>query len=94
VTHHTPTGRGLLAGFAAVPVAAISAAGTPDADAELVRLCRQHIANVRAYEAGPDRRLDDPDPLDDALDATRAAILQTPAETIAGLVAKARLAAQ
>jgi hypothetical protein len=83
----------LLAGFAAVPVAALPPpAATPDPDAELIRLCDQHSANVQAYNDGPDRYPDDPDPLGDILDASRDALLNTRAKTMDGVLAKARLA--
>jgi hypothetical protein len=93
VTHHTPTRRGLLAGFAAVPAAAIPTPA-PDADAELIRLCERHIANIRAYNRGPDVAgigCDD-DPLWQACERTEAAIDALPPQTIAGVVAKAMVA--
>jgi hypothetical protein len=96
VTHDTTTRRGLLAGFAAAPVAALPPpTPAPDADAELIRLCDQHIANVRAYnrDGGTGDGIGgDDDPLWQACEQTEAAIDVLPPQTIAGVVAKAKVA--
>jgi hypothetical protein len=67
----------------------------PAPDAELIALCEQHIANVQAYnsDGGTGQSIGgDDDPLWHACQRTEAAIDALPAQTLAGVVAKARLA--
>lgn len=86
--------RALFIEAAALPVAGagLSAATSPKADAELIRLCAEHIANRDAYN----RSTVDLEPEDDSLwhayERTHNAINTTPAHTLAGMVAKARAA--
>jgi hypothetical protein len=72
------------------------AGGWRDPDAELIRLCEEHIANVRAFNCGPAADSwgvgDGEDPLIRACDATQAAIAALPSQTLAGAIAKARVA--
>ncbi len=88
-----PSRRALLAGTAAAAtLAAVAspslAAGNPDAD--LIALCAEHIANFHAFNASP---LDsDDDPLWPAYERTREAIEIAKPQTLAGILAKARVA--
>ncbi len=61
-------------------------------DAELIRLCAEHIANVKAYNRSDDHTGCDDHPAWQACQRTEAAIAALPASTIAGVVAKARVA--
>jgi hypothetical protein len=64
----------------------------PSPDAELIRLCADHIANRHAYNtSGNDLEADD-DPLWHAYVRTRDAIHDAEPATIAGVIAKARAA--
>ena len=84
-------GSTAAAGIAALAPVAAMAAGHPDAN--LIRLCEEHAANVAAYNThGGMGGSDDPDPLWDAYKATRDAIYDTRPTTLAGVIAKARAA--
>ena len=62
-------------------------------DAELIRLCAQHVVNMRAYnQAGGLEDIDEPDPLWDAYERTRDAITEAKPCTLAGMQAKAQAA--
>jgi hypothetical protein len=90
-----PTRRFLLSTAALAPFAAHSpAAAPPDADAELIGLCSAHIAALRAYNRANDALVELEDhPLWQACQRTEEAIEARPPQTLAGIVAKARLAA-
>jgi hypothetical protein len=78
----------ILAGMT-VPVIAEPAAG---ADADLIRLCAEHAANMDAYN----RDCSDLEPEDNALwaayERTRDAISKAVPQTVEGMMAKARAA--
>lgn len=69
----------------------MSDTGTDHADAELIRLCAEHVANLAAYSHSDDRT-DCDDPLWQTCLRTEAAINALPPKTLAGVVAKARVA--
>ena len=85
------TRRGLLGGAAALAtVPAALAAAQPDPDAELIRLCAEHIDNLAAFNASP---LDSEDcPFWFAYLRTRDAISAAQPMMIEGMQAKARAA--
>ena len=58
-----------------------------DSDADLIRICREHPAVVKAASG-----TDDNDPTWDAYDASRNAITDAKPQTLAGVIAKARIA--
>ena len=91
----SPTRRSLLGGAAALAAAPVAlAVQVPDhPDADLVRLCADHAANMHAYNRdGGLGEIDDPDPLWDAYARTRDAITDARPRTLVGLQAKARAA--
>ncbi len=99
---NTPTTsrRGLLAGSGVgailagigLPAAAVAPA-TAHPDAALIRICAEHIANWRAYNARPDCGGDcEEDPLWLAYERTRNAISDATPTTLDGLKAKAFVA--
>ena len=88
---------GAVAARTVLPMAAkaapmpVIAPGNPDA--ELIRLCAEHVANMRAYNRdGGLEDIDKPDPLWDAYERTRDAITEAKPCTLAGMQAKARAA--
>lgn len=86
-----PTRRSLFgaaAVFAAVPAALAQSSSHPDAD--LIRLCAEHIGNMAAFNASDSDSDDDPAWL--AYERTSAAIGSAKPRTIAGMQAKARAA--
>ena len=88
-------GSGLAAGLAALalPAAAAPMFITGHPDAELIRLCAEHVANLEAYNRdGGTLPMDQPDPLWDAYARTRDAIDGIKPRTRAGMMAKARAA--
>lgn len=96
---HAPSRRALLGGTAALlagvtvaraPAASEAAVGSPDA--ELIRLCAEHIANFHAYSNDPSDLEADKNPLWHAYERTRDAIADAKPKTIAGMLAKARAA--
>ena len=71
------------------PVTAPVVAVSPDAD--IIRLCAEHIDNLRAYNDS-DIDLPDGDPLQVAYERTLEALCDAEPQTMAGMVAKARAA--
>jgi hypothetical protein len=90
------TRRSLLGGAAvlvAAPMVASAALPTPHPDADLIRICAEHVVNIEVYNRdGGMGAIDDPDPLYDAYARTRDAIDQIKPVTLEGMVAKARAA--
>jgi hypothetical protein len=89
------TGSGaLLAGvtgfLAATAIPSAAAASSPDA--ELIRICAEHIENMNAYNNDLSDTESDENPLWDAYERTRDAIDDAQPKTIAGMLAKARAA--
>jgi hypothetical protein len=62
---------------------------TPDAD--LIELCERHLANMAAIDANPSD-WDESNPVWNAYDSTKDAITSARAQTLAGMVAVARVA--
>jgi hypothetical protein len=95
---HTPSRRTLLGGTAALlagaAVAATSGANTAAAshDAELIRLCAEHIENFDAYNNDPSHLEPEENPVWHAYERTRDAIAAAKPKTIAGMLTKARAA--
>lgn len=94
----TPSRRALLkiaaTAAAAVPMGAAKPAGARDtaADAELIALCGEYAAAVDAYNAdGGDLELED-DPLWEAIERSGQRLDGLVATTMAGVLAKARVA--
>jgi hypothetical protein len=91
-----PTRRALLAGAgaaAALPALAAPAAASPGPDADLIRICAEHIANRDAFNASPIPAEPDNDPLWQAYCRTYDAIEAAKPQTIDGVLAKARATA-
>jgi len=88
-----PTRRAL---FGAPLVAIAAAPAAPHPDADLIRMCAEHIANHRAFNSvtsnGSDDMDDDDDPLWVAYETTHDAITTVRPQTIEGMVALARVA--
>ncbi len=92
-----PTRRSLLAGAAGLTVAPGAAAGAamaePHPDADLIRICAEHIVNLETYNRdGGMGQIGAPDPLWDAYERTRDAIGTAKPHTLEGMLAKARAA--
>ncbi len=86
---------GFGAAPAAIPMAVILPAAAPaDADAALIETCEQHIANHHAFNArGADRDIPaEQDPLWLAYCQTSETLAEARPQTVAGIVAKARVA--
>jgi len=64
--------------------------GNPDA--ELIRICAQHIVNLRAYNTSGSHLEAERDPLWRAYESTRDAITEAEPQTLGGMLAKARAA--
>jgi hypothetical protein len=79
------TGAAILA--AGVPCAAVAASTIGNPDAELIRLCAEHVANLEATNAPGSGAAEWA-----AYERTRDAISEAKAHTLAGMVAKARAA--
>jgi hypothetical protein len=89
----SPSRRFLLSTAALAPLAAFPARATaPDADSELIRICAEHIVNMRTFNSSQSDLESDDDPLWHAYERTRDAIHDAEPQTIAGMVAKARAA--
>jgi len=67
-----------------------SIAASPDA--ELIRLCAEHIANMAAYNADGGNLEPEDDPLWHAYERTREAISAARPQTVEGMLAKAQAA--
>lgn len=67
-------------------------AEAPHPDAELLRICAQHIVNLRAFNASTVDAEEDDDPLWTAYTRTRDAIGGAKPCTLDGMLAKARAA--
>lgn len=96
-TRSLPVARRLLLGGAAMTaLARPAAADAADPDADLIRLCAEHVVNIRAYNDGPARLvgvLDLEDhPLWLAYEHTRDAISAARPQSVAGMLAKIRAA--
>lgn len=93
--HSIQPRRGFLAGAAlAVPSCAVAAPAmaSDGPDAELIRLCEEHIRRHAAYnEHGGYLECED-DPLWHAYEATWRAVSDAEPQTLLGMVAKARAA--
>ncbi|MDJ0391358.1 hypothetical protein QMO56_24940 [Roseomonas sp. E05] len=61
-------------------------------DAELIRLCAEHIANIEAYNVDVGDLDPEDDPLWHAYERTREAISEAQPRTIEGMLAKAQAA--
>ncbi len=86
-------GSGVGAILAGIGVPAAAAPATAHPDADLIRICAEHIANWEAYNAGPDCGGDcEDDPLWLAYERTRNAISNATPRTLDGLKAKAFVA--
>jgi len=91
-----PSRRTVLAGSAALAVAAIPTAVIAlqsNPDAELIAACKQHSLNIRAYNRSPEDDTDPPGPLWSAYETTRDLISEAVPQTLAGVIAKAKAAA-
>ena len=82
-----------VAGAVALPVAGNPAQSSASADADLIRICAEHVDNMAAYNRdGGKLPMDEPDPLWDAYERTRDAISAAKPRTLEGMLAKARAA--
>lgn len=87
-----PSRRALLGAAAVLPIAAVPVlAEAPNPDAEMIRLCAEHVANLHALN-DPAAELADDDPRWTAYERTRDMIDAAAPQTLAGMVAKARAA--
>jgi hypothetical protein len=86
------TRRALLA--APIAVTAIPQAATaPNPDAELIRVCQEHLTNLLTYNITPNKRDDSENcPLWAAYCRTADFIAAAEPQTMAGVLAKARIA--
>ena len=82
--------RSLPPHLAGAPAAPPAPWVNPDAD--LVRLCDQHILNLHAYNTATNDLDPEDDPLWTAYERTRDAIDATQSQTLFGVLAKARAA--
>jgi len=94
---NTPSRRAVLGGLVVATTApaagAASLADASDPDAELIRLCNQHILNTRAYNSYKGKEEDADDlRLWAAYCATDDAVSAAIPKTLAGVTAKARAA--
>ena len=82
-----------VAGAAALPLAGVTAQAASGVDADLTRVCAEHVVNINAHNRdGGLLPMDEPDPLWTAYARTRDAISAAKPQTLAGMVAKARAA--
>jgi hypothetical protein len=88
------TGSGaLLAGVTGFLAAMPSAAAAAESlDAELIRICSEHIKNMDAYNNDESDNEAHKNALWDAYESTRDAIDDAKPQTVAGMLAKARAA--
>ena len=75
-----------------VPVSAPTSDEAPNPDADLIRICAEHIANVTTYNAEGGHLESADDPLWHAYERTLEAIGDAKPATIAGIIAKAKAA--
>jgi hypothetical protein len=102
MAHATPLSRRSLLAISAAAAAGTAAAGTvpplaqPNPDAELLRLDREHDAiyarSLRLGPGGDDLDDDDMNEICEAMSDVEFAIHRIPAQALAGLAVKARLA--
>jgi len=80
----------MLAGaaLAAMPYADV----LTNPDAELIRLCEEHVVNINAYNEDPSDLDAEDNPLWHAYERTRDAIGEAKPQTFKGMLAKARAA--
>jgi hypothetical protein len=90
---NAPTRRALLVGASAavtLPAAIAPAAAATGPDAELIRLCAEHIVNRHAFNTDRSGLELEDDPLWNAYQRTSAAIDAAKPQTMDGILAKAR----
>ncbi|WP_431282748.1 hypothetical protein ACQW02_25640 [Humitalea sp. 24SJ18S-53] len=86
------TRRGALAALGVCAAASRTVVAAPNPDADLIRICAEHVANIAAYNRDGGRLNCEDDPLWAACERTLYAIDDADPQTMEGILAIARAA--